>query len=35
VPFKVGKRSLDDDDRLGFDEVDEKHPIVRYTRSAT
>lgn len=33
VPFKVGK-TLEDTDpnvRLGFDELDEKHPILRYT----
>jgi Ca-activated chloride channel homolog len=33
VPFEVGKEVLDDDPnyRLGFDELDAKHPIIRYT----
>lgn len=33
VPFEVGKEVLDDDAnyRLGFDEIDDKHPFVRYT----
>jgi hypothetical protein len=32
APFGVGKVLLDDDaDVLGFDELDEKHPILRYT----
>jgi hypothetical protein len=33
VPFEVGKLIEDDDPnyRLGFDELDQKHPILRYT----
>lgn len=33
VPFEVGKEILDDDPdyRLGFDELDAKHPLLRYT----
>jgi hypothetical protein len=33
VPFEVGKEVTDDDPnyRLGFDELDAKHPILRYT----
>ncbi|MDC0678068.1 VWA domain-containing protein [Sorangium atrum] len=33
VPFEVGKEVLDDDPnyRLGFDELDAKHPLLRYT----
>jgi len=33
VPFEVGKEVTDDDPnyKLGFDELDAKHPILRYT----
>ncbi|WP_437574424.1 vWA domain-containing protein [Sorangium sp. So ce887] len=33
LPFEVGKEILDDDPnyRLGFDELDAKHPLLRYT----
>ncbi|XYH94424.1 vWA domain-containing protein [Sorangium sp. So ce1128] len=33
LPFEVGKEVLDDDPnyRLGFDELDAKHPLLRYT----
>jgi Ca-activated chloride channel homolog len=33
VPFEVGKELLDDDPnyRLGLDELDAKHPLLRYT----
>ncbi|WP_437671001.1 vWA domain-containing protein [Sorangium sp. So ce131] len=33
LPFEVGKEVVDDDPnyRLGFDELDAKHPLLRYT----